>query len=181
MLEETLSSIESLEKWHGNLYNWYRISDLAPMEPKYVSSVDSGNFLCCLLACRGMLSDMLRHSIMDGRIKEGMRTLLMSIVDEKRMEQELYEHLRQYESAIAGAEKISSLCKALRGVIEDGRLDSVKGIKFVRDMYSGFEELYKNLGIEDACSASLHEISMNPDNYFKDGVSKSRALDYIAR
>ncbi len=124
---------------------------------------------------------MLRHSIMDGRIKEGMRTLLMSIVDEKRMEQELYEHLRQYESAIAGAEKISSLCKALRGVIEDGRLDSVKGIKFVRDMYSGFEELYKNLGIEDACSASLHEISMNPDNYFKDGVSKSRALDYIAR
>ena len=50
LLDNTLLTIESLEKWNGNLYNWYKISDLSPMEPKYISSVDSGNFLCCLLA-----------------------------------------------------------------------------------------------------------------------------------
>lgn len=180
LLDNTLLTIESLEKWNGNLYNWYKISDLSPMEPKYISSVDSGNFLCCLLACRGMLSGLFRHSVMDGRLKEGLRTLLMSIVDEKRMDKELYEQIRQYDGALAAAQNISALCAVLGQIIGDNSLDSVKGIKFVREMYAGFKESYMNLGIEGACSASLYEISINPDGYFEDSELKSGALNYIA-
>ena len=47
-----LTSIEKLEKWHGNLYNWYDTTTLRVMEPRYVSTVDSGNFFCCLTALR---------------------------------------------------------------------------------------------------------------------------------
>lgn len=180
MLDNTLATIEGLDKWYGNLYNWYKISDLSPMEPKYISSVDSGNFLCCLLACRGMLSDLFRHSLMDGRIKEGMRTLLMSVVDEKRLDKDIYDNIKQYDGALAGAENISSLCAVLNGVINDGSLDSVKGIKFVRELYNGFVQMYEGLGIKGVCSASLHEISINPDSYFNDAALKRTALDYIS-
>lgn len=58
-LLRTLSTVESLAHWHGNLYNWYDTETLAPLTPQYVSSVDSGNFLCCLCALREGVAEYL--------------------------------------------------------------------------------------------------------------------------
>ena len=44
-LEETMKTIEKLEKWNGHLYNWYNTKTLKPLIPRYVSTVDSGNFV----------------------------------------------------------------------------------------------------------------------------------------
>ncbi|MBQ2841713.1 MAG: hypothetical protein IJE72_01600 [Clostridia bacterium] len=51
-LNLSLSSIEKLEKYKGNLLNWYSTSTLQPLNPRFVSTVDSGNFLCCLTAVK---------------------------------------------------------------------------------------------------------------------------------
>lgn len=51
-LDKTLTTVETLEKWHGNLLNWYDTENAKPLEPRYVSTVDSGNFLCCLVALK---------------------------------------------------------------------------------------------------------------------------------
>ena len=56
--ERTLAAIEKLEKWKGNLYNWYDTRTLRPLSPRYVSTVDSGNFVCCLVALRQALSEL---------------------------------------------------------------------------------------------------------------------------
>lgn len=45
LLKNMLNSIESLEKWHGHLYNWYDIKTKKPLYPRYISTVDSGNFI----------------------------------------------------------------------------------------------------------------------------------------
>ena len=45
LLNHMLNTIESLPKWHGHLYNWYQIQTLQPLIPRYVSTVDSGNFV----------------------------------------------------------------------------------------------------------------------------------------
>ena len=45
LLYKMLETISSLTKWNGHLYNWYNIETLEPLVPKYVSSVDSGNFV----------------------------------------------------------------------------------------------------------------------------------------
>ncbi len=45
LLEKMLNSIANLPKWNGHLYNWYDIEKLKPLTPRYVSSVDSGNFV----------------------------------------------------------------------------------------------------------------------------------------
>ena len=34
-----------MDKYRGHLYNWYAIRDLAPLSPRYISTVDSGNML----------------------------------------------------------------------------------------------------------------------------------------
>ena len=62
-LEATLATIDRLERFRGHLYNWYDTRDLQPLEPAYVSSVDSGNLAGHLLAlsnaCRQMIDQPL--------------------------------------------------------------------------------------------------------------------------
>jgi len=42
-LETTLNTMDRLERYNGHFLNWYDTTDLHPLDPKYVSSVDSGN------------------------------------------------------------------------------------------------------------------------------------------
>lgn len=55
-LEHALDTIEKLEKWNGHLLNWYDTTTLHPLEPKYVSSVDNGNYVAFLYTLRNGLS-----------------------------------------------------------------------------------------------------------------------------
>ena len=49
-LEATLATMATLERFRGHFYNWYDTSDLHPLEPRYVSTVDSGNLAGHLIA-----------------------------------------------------------------------------------------------------------------------------------
>ncbi len=56
-LSGSLNSIEKLEKFKGNLFNWYDTTTMETIEPRFVSAVDSGNFLCCLTALKEGLKE----------------------------------------------------------------------------------------------------------------------------
>ena len=45
LLKNIINTINELEKWNGHLYNWYNIKTLKPLIPRYISTVDSGNFV----------------------------------------------------------------------------------------------------------------------------------------
>lgn len=55
-LSATLATMSQLEKHRGHFYNWYDTRDLRPLDPKYISTVDSGNLAGHLItlanACR---------------------------------------------------------------------------------------------------------------------------------
>jgi cyclic beta-1,2-glucan synthetase len=53
-LQATISSLEKLERFRGHFYNWYDTHDLRPLDPKYVSTVDSGNLAAHLLTLEGV-------------------------------------------------------------------------------------------------------------------------------
>ena len=55
LIENCINTIVNLEKWNGHLYNWYNIQNLKPLNPKYVSTVDSGNFIGYLYTLKGYL------------------------------------------------------------------------------------------------------------------------------
>lgn len=57
LLTDTFLTISKLKKYKGHLYNWYDTRTLAVMSPAFVSAVDSGNFLCCLVALKEGLRD----------------------------------------------------------------------------------------------------------------------------
>lgn len=53
-VSDTLETVEKLEKWNGNLFNWYDTVTLNKLSG-FVSTVDSGNFLCCMVAVKEAL------------------------------------------------------------------------------------------------------------------------------
>ena len=58
-LEATLHTMNGLERFRGHFYNWYDTTHCAPLEPKYVSSVDSGNLAGHLIALAHACEEMV--------------------------------------------------------------------------------------------------------------------------
>src|SRR5471032_2175716 len=52
-IEATLPTMERLGRFRGHFFNWYDTSDLRPLNPPYISSVDSGNLAGHLIALSG--------------------------------------------------------------------------------------------------------------------------------
>jgi len=51
----TLDTLDKMEHYRGHLYNWYDTRTLQPLNPRYISSVDSGNMAGHLLTlCEGL-------------------------------------------------------------------------------------------------------------------------------
>ncbi|MFZ0633914.1 MAG: glucoamylase family protein [Candidatus Acidiferrales bacterium] len=46
--ERTFGSAKSLARFRGHFLNWYDTTTMTPQEPRFVSSVDSGNLVCSL-------------------------------------------------------------------------------------------------------------------------------------
>jgi cyclic beta-1,2-glucan synthetase len=49
-LDRTLTTMEGLERHEGHFLNWYDTSTRAPLHPRYISTVDSGNLAAALMA-----------------------------------------------------------------------------------------------------------------------------------
>ncbi|MCI8441774.1 MAG: hypothetical protein HFG27_04490 [Provencibacterium sp.] len=66
-----VTTLQQLKKWHGNLYNWYDLSDRSVLSPTFVSSVDSGNLLGCLIAlAQGLQEYCAEHAQMPALIAD---------------------------------------------------------------------------------------------------------------
>jgi cyclic beta-1,2-glucan synthetase len=78
-MEATFHAVEGLEHERGHLYNWYDTTDGHALDPKYVSSVDSGNYAGALLAfgnaCREMRDRPLPFDAALSGIEDAARLL----------------------------------------------------------------------------------------------------------
>ena len=71
-LTRTMETISRLERHEGHLLNWYDIQTLTPLEPRYVSAVDSGNLLGALWALEQGLEEILHAPLLGGQAFAGL-------------------------------------------------------------------------------------------------------------
>jgi cyclic beta-1,2-glucan synthetase len=125
-LERTFASLARLERFRGHFYNWYETRDLRVLEPKYVSTVDSGNLAGDLLvlgnACREMMDHPLvddveaRHGIDDALVLA--RDAARGLTDARRSQVVTRQHLDEALDAMAGGLKDGVPLPQLRGIAE---------------------------------------------------------------
>jgi cyclic beta-1,2-glucan synthetase len=102
-LTRTMASIDRLERHEGHLLNWYEIEHLQPLEPRYVSSVDSGNLLGSLWTLEHGLEELQARPLID-------RTLISGLWDVVRLVQQTSSRQQLERLQAHGLEALLSGC-----------------------------------------------------------------------
>jgi cyclic beta-1,2-glucan glucanotransferase len=72
----TLETVGRLEHFEGHLFNWYDLSTLEPLRPRYVSTVDSGNLLASLWTFETSCDELAARPILDAGALRGIADTL---------------------------------------------------------------------------------------------------------
>lgn len=90
-LEATMETMNRLELYRGHFYNWYDTHTLHPLDPKYVSSVDSGNLAGHLLVVGNGCRELIQQASINGDMFAGiddaiqlLRNALEKIPDQRQ-------------------------------------------------------------------------------------------------
>lgn len=77
------STLVSMEKYRGHLFNWYAIRNLAPLNPRYISSVDSGNLLGHFYTLLSVYDEARSFAIIDTQHIEALRQGLEDLASDE--------------------------------------------------------------------------------------------------
>ena len=83
-LEATFATMDRLERFRGHFFNWYDTTDLRALEPKYISSVDSGNLAGHLIAVGNACREMAVGPVLAPRWQSGLEDTLELIRESLR-------------------------------------------------------------------------------------------------
>jgi cyclic beta-1,2-glucan synthetase len=112
-LEATLGTMVRMPRFRGHFYNWYDTRDLRVLDPKYISSVDSGNLgghlIAVANACREWRQSSMAAASRRAGIADALALTAEQAVDLRRGRRTQTVTPRQLEDSLA------SLSKALAG------------------------------------------------------------------
>jgi cellobiose phosphorylase len=80
-IDAQLTTLERLERYRGHFFNWYDTKTLAPLAPRYISTVDSGNLVASLLVLRAGLLGLADEPVFGARWCQGVRDTLALLLD----------------------------------------------------------------------------------------------------
>jgi len=80
-LEATLATMSGLARFRGHFYNWYDTRDMRPLDPPYISSVDSGNLAGHLIALANACREWRDLPIAEARCLAGIGDALELLRD----------------------------------------------------------------------------------------------------
>jgi cyclic beta-1,2-glucan synthetase len=81
LVENTVATMEKLERYRGHFYNWYDTRTLKPLRPQYVSSVDSGNLAGSLLTLQAGLAELKDQPVLSSCAFQGLHDTLQVLAE----------------------------------------------------------------------------------------------------
>ena len=78
-LEATLDTMQSLDRFRGHFYNWYGTRELRALEPRYVSTVDSGNLAGHLITLANACREAIHRPVLGPERLAGVRDAMLEI------------------------------------------------------------------------------------------------------
>ncbi len=125
-LRSTLESMEALEHYRGHLLNWYDTRRMSTLEPRYVSTVDSGNLVAALIILKEQLRVLGQRPVLDRARWQGMMDSLdLLLVALSRIEE------RELAELVAALEaQVEAICERL----EEARDEPARRAAVLRDL-----------------------------------------------
>ena len=131
-VERTLASAEQLPRHKGHFFNWYDIQTSLPLEPRFVSTVDSGNLAACLWTLKQSCLGLSSEPLLSRKVWQGIRDHIQLLSDSSQdpsIPGEVQRAIRDLASfADPLAEEASSWVGALPWLEEQiQRIESMSG------------------------------------------------------
>ena len=143
-LEATLGTLKQLQSFRGHLYNWYDTRTLDPLEPRYVSSVDSGNLAGHVLVVGNASRELVQKTSIGARMLTGLKDsilLLREALAESEDQRRIHAVTRKH---------ITNAVEALSELLEPEPAN-------VLDWASRFAELRERARILDDISQAIEQ------------------------
>ncbi len=157
---ELVKSLDSLERFKGHFYNWYDVRTLQPLNPKYISSVDSANLLLAIITLKQGILDTMSKPIINKSCLAGLGDILAVLAEDASL-------------IIKDASVMSSEKRQARHIYNEAKLILKKYLysqesssvgyltKTLGDLVEVNEKLKKiisnlNLGLNKVASASIY-------------------------
>jgi cyclic beta-1,2-glucan synthetase len=152
-LRNTFDSMDSLERLRGHFLNWYDTRTLAPLSPRYISTVDSGNLAACLLVLKQGCIQSKKSPIVQWQGLADTFNMLLLVLGKSNIGDSAHDLRRLLESLAGQAEALDAPSRfspsALVELFDDGRKDIEAMLwKAIQDSE------------EDFPRASLHNLSI---------------------
>lgn len=137
-VKQTINTVKELDSYKGHYFNWYETKTKRSLAPRYISTVDSGNFAASLVAIKNSVRELLIGPIETGSISDSIDDCFVML-------------LRDYDDA--GLKKLNEkefklrLIK-LREVVNKSNFnspcDSIKSLHKVKNDLKELSEKYKS-------------------------------------
>jgi len=154
-LEATFATLDRLQRFRGHFYNWYDTGDLRPLDPRYVSSVDSGNLAAHLITVASAARDWMTHPVTAQVSAAGTRDALLLV---REAQHALPAHLATHYGAWPQfEEQFEAIASLLRGIDESG-LDDAARLEVLADHAATLVDIVRTLwseGFDGACDDLL--------------------------
>jgi cyclic beta-1,2-glucan synthetase len=104
-MRNALDSLDRLERYRGHILNWYDTRLLKSLEPRYVSTVDSGNLATSLIVVKEACREAMQEPALRPASWDGLRDCLHLLSDSFAassidFDDECHEMLRELEEAV---------------------------------------------------------------------------------
>jgi cyclic beta-1,2-glucan synthetase len=166
-LTKTLDSVDKLEHREGHLLNWFDTATLEPLEPKYVSTVDSGNLAAHLWTLRQACGDLLNAPFVRPETLEaavdalGIAETASPPANIERMRASLATARELLAAGAATARSaIAAACaqaEAVRASIAD-RDSSAESVYWVERAIRHFEATRASVAVQGSLAAPLEAV-----------------------
>jgi cyclic beta-1,2-glucan synthetase len=125
LTQNSLATIDRLEKYRGHLYNWYDTQSLETLGTRMVSSVDSGNFVASLFTLHAGALDLAARPLLSSQLFAGLRAhWRISPLHDRRIASKLHLALPGLDASIA--EWIAWIPKAVAALSEAHGLNTAE-------------------------------------------------------
>lgn len=139
-VKNILKNMNDLEKYEGHFYNWYDTKSKKPLNPRYISTVDSGNLISYLWLVENTFYEFLKKPFINIKdISKGIVDLLnlsMEEIEEKQDYIKSKEILDTFEG---------NICSFIK-ILKELKLQVYKTIKEKDNLYWN-EKLYKTIKV----------------------------------
>jgi len=108
-VERAFDTMTQLEKFRGHFFNWYDTRELQPLDPRYISSVDSGNLAGHLIAILNGLRDLEKAPVarnFDAGLQDNLELLRAALAG---LAEARPTHIATRKQILAAADELAAI------------------------------------------------------------------------